>query len=467
MEEMGHMRTKTMWLGWLLAAGMAWSPAGGHAQDPSPPSGAGATPFAPTEAPAAGSATAATALAPLYGGDFLPEKLAPLVARGQDYAPPDCPLPLPLYSTNPAAGGFYIAGEWVMFRQTNPLHSQTVAYRGFVDTDGTVTNLPGTFVGSGFPALNVNQVEGPRSFEPGFKVTGGWRFADGSLIEVDYMHIINVNYTAEAGIIPPAFQVGLFQENTFLFAPVYNFPTLYAGAPNKIPVPLPTPGSPTIGFPIVSPPGGPMPLYGIWNGATTMQLLFTQWADQYQATYRWSLYENECWRTYGLVGPRAFTIWERFRWRTVDTDDAGNESPLWAAIYNNITSNRMYGVHAGVGNEFWLGHGFSISLDLQAAVFCDVVKEEADYELGLKFFTEAKKSKHDYTFVPELEGQLNIWWYPTEGIEIRVGYSMMGFFNTVASKQPIDFNFGGLNPTWDEGVFRFFDGINAGISFIF
>ena len=71
------------------------------------------------------------------------------------------------------------------------------------------------------------------------------------------------------------------------------------------------------------------------------------------------------------------------------------------------------------------------------------------------------------TFVPELEGQFNLWWYPTEGIQIRVGYSLMAFFNTVASKQPIDFNFGGLNPTWDEGVYRLFDGINAGISFIF
>src|SRR5262249_41250434 len=157
------------------------------------------TAFKATEAPAA----AGPAAPALFGEDFLPEKLAPFVtpfrvARGQDYAPPDCPLPLPLYSTNPAAGGFYIAGEWVMFRQTNPLHSQPVAYRGFVDTDGTVTLLPGTFVGSGRGALNVDQVEGPRSFEPGFRVTAGWRFPNGSTIDFDYMHIINVNYTAEA-----------------------------------------------------------------------------------------------------------------------------------------------------------------------------------------------------------------------------------------------------------------------------
>src|SRR5262249_24215659 len=211
---------------------------------------------------------------------------------------------------DPVGGGFYVAGEWVMFRQTNPLHSQPVAYRGFVDTDGTVTLLPGTFVGSGFGALNVDQVEGPRSFEPGFRVSAGWRFPNGSVLDMEYMHIINVNYSAEAGIIPPAFQVGLFQENTFLFSPVYNFPTLYAGLPNKTPVAAPAPGSPTIGFPIVTPPGGTFPLYGIWNGATTMQIFFTQWADQWQMTYRWPLYENECWRSYGLAGPRLFTVWE-------------------------------------------------------------------------------------------------------------------------------------------------------------
>ena len=62
---------------------------------------------------------------------------------------------------------------------------------------------------------------------------------------------------------------------------------------------------------------------------------------------------------------------------------------------------------------------------------------------------------------------MNLWWYPTEGIQLRVGYDAMAFFNTVAGKTPVDFNFGGLAPTWDRGVYRLFDGINAGIALIF
>ena len=75
-------------------------------------------------------------------------------------------------------------------------------------------------------------------------------------------------------------------EDTFLFSPVFNYPTTYAGPAFKITN------------------GNPFAMYGIWNGATEMQISFTQQNTQIDMTYRIPVYENECWRTYGLAGPR-------------------------------------------------------------------------------------------------------------------------------------------------------------------
>jgi hypothetical protein len=42
----------------------------------------------------------------------------------------------------------------------------------------------------------------------------------------------------------------------------------------------------------------------------------------------------------------------------------------------------------------------------------------------------------------------------------------MAFFDTLASPNPISFDYGALNPAWQK-VSRYFDGFNAGIGFIF
>src|SRR4051812_1369008 len=59
-------------------------------------------------------------------------------AQVPDYAPPDPVIPLPLYSTQPAMGGLYAAGSYVMLRQTNPLRDQLIAVRGFIAVDESV-----------------------------------------------------------------------------------------------------------------------------------------------------------------------------------------------------------------------------------------------------------------------------------------------------------------------------------------
>ncbi|HZT80966.1 MAG TPA: hypothetical protein VFA26_12115, partial [Gemmataceae bacterium] len=93
--------------------------------------------------------------------------------------------------------------------------------------------------------------------------------------------------------------------------------------------------------------------------------------------------------------------------------------------------------------------------------------ERAKYELGTKNAGPAvKRSITDYAAVPELAGTLSLWWYPIEGVQVHLGYSAMAFFNTVAGRQPVDFDYGSVAPPW-ERTFRFFDGLQTGIGFIF
>jgi len=105
-------------------------------------------------------------------------------------------------------------------------------------------------------------------------------------------------------------------------------------------------------------------------------------------------------------------------------------------------------------------------VDLQAAPLLDVIKERAKYERGDKN-TSAKRARTEYTIVPEIQGQANLWWFPTEGVQLRIGYDAMAFFNTVASPNPVSFDFSGLDPPWQKGIYRFMNGFNAGISFSF
>jgi len=406
--------------------------------------------------------------------------LAPTLAKGQDIGgnvpPADPPIPLPL---NPhlERGGLYGWLEFILLKQTRPIGHQTVAVRGVIDSDGQIEGQPGRFIGSGRAALFTDDL-GPLTYAPGISLGLGYRFRNGFEMDFSWWHTFTARYTGGASLVPFNFLSKADLADTFLTASVYNFNPDFSGPEFK---------TPTIG----EKPGR---FYGIWNGADFMDIQFVQRFDQYDLTGRIPIFQTDNDRCYGFLGGRFAWIWERFLWRTVDRGFrviaadptvvidpftgqilSGNNitGPLVpddgaqnVAIYTNIMSNRMYGPFIGIGNECYLGHGFSISLDLKAALLLDVVKERAMYQRG-DFATEAKRAKTDFTVVPEVQGQLNLWWYPIEGVAVRVGYNAFAFFNTIGSEKPIAFNFGGLDPPWDHQFIRFFDGVNAGISFMF
>jgi Legionella pneumophila major outer membrane protein precursor len=367
----------------------------------------------------------------------------------QGYSLPDPQLPLPLFNTHPDLGLFFVEGQYVMLRQTNPIRGQPIATRGFTDEDGSITGSAGIHIGSGVIALDANQVSGPNGYTPGFDVGFGFRFADGSALSIDWLYQTTTRKIAAATLAPPGLDVGSNFSESFISAPVFNFPNNFAGPPDKIGV------------------GDPEAAFGIWNGASIMTLAFDQRFNQAQITYRFPVYETECFRMSGLAGPRITWIWERFQWVTTDLPASGTPNfDTDVAVYNNIVSNVMYGVHAGSSNEWYIGHGFAVQLDLEVALFADSARELASYELGNHFGTTNKRSRREFVVVPEFQGMLGLQWYATEGIQLMVGYNLMVFLNTIASPQPVDFDYGSLTPRYERTT-RLFDGIQAGIAFAF
>lgn len=252
----------------------------------------------------------------------------------------------------------------------------------------------------------------------------------------------------------------------------------------------------------------PFAAYGVWNAASLMTLSFVQRNDMFDLMGRIPYYQDDCSRYYALVGGRTVQFWERFAWTTTDypivpvtatstatinnspiitvqngqiiiqspsisvtasapTAPPGTQpSPQDVATYSNIVSNRMYGPMIGCGGEYWLGHGFSFTLDLRAGLLVDFVKERAKYERGDQYIARGR-SRNEYAIVPELDAMAAVMWYPIEGVSMRVGYDAMSFFNTISSPRPVDFNYGAVAPAWEKNTFRLIDGIQAGIGIVF
>jgi hypothetical protein len=361
------------------------------------------------------------------------------------------PLSHPRYEE----GGFFCGTEFVFWRQTRPILSQTVAVTGFLDTNGGILGNVNGFAGSGQEILNTNMVQGPGSYQPGMNIFLGYRFKNGWSVDLEWVHLAESRYVASAGATGNQFVVGPNGENTFLFAPVVNFPIQFAGQPANVLVN----GVPAFGS-----------TFGIWNAASEMQIQFIQRFEQVTLNNRIPVWETDNYRAYGTFGPRAIVMWEEFEWRTVSRDTAGQAAADTTANYSNITSNRLYGAYLGTGHDWYLGStpvgAFAIDLNINGAFYLDFVKERAGYELGDKSIAN-NRAVNTYSVCPGIDGKLAGIWYPWEAIQIRVGYSFMALFNTYASPRPIDFNFGTINPAWTGGINRLFHGIDAGIAFVF
>lgn len=361
-------------------------------------------------------------------------------------------IPIPTGATGSA--GFYTAAEFVILTQTRTIGNQTVAYRGLVDSLGHITGVPGAYLGSGQVALSTDML-GRTTFSPGFRVELGYAFEDGTRVFANYMQLFDAHYSAGATAVPPYFRSDLALNDTYLVSQVYNFPPQYAGPGRKTSYDglrnLLTDSSDT---------------YGVWNGATTMDIKYTQRYQQAQVGGRVPIFQTDYSRVYGLAGGQFSWFFERFWWHTVSFAVDGTARPADAANYTNTLSQRMYGPFVGCGHEIFLANQFSLSLDLTAGLLLSIAKERAKYEAGDQS-TEAKRSNDRFDIVPNFNGSVNLWWYPIEGVQVRVGYQALTFFNTRNMLDPIGFNYGAIDPVYNTQVFRLIHGVNVGIGLFF
>ena len=346
--------------------------------------------------------------------------------------------------------GFYTGFEFVMLTQTRALGNQDIAFRGFRDTQGILTGIPNTFIGTGEVALDTRHM-GRREFQPGFRVEAGYKFDTGTRIYANYLQLYDAHYTAGATQYPATINRQDLSD-TFLFSPVFNFTTAFSG--------------PQLDTAFDTAANGGFTTPGIWNAADVIDTKFTQRYQQAEFGMRTPLYATEYSSVYGLSGARFAWFFERYTMRTVDLDQNGNSSPAFAARYTNTLSQRMYGLFVGCGHEVYLGQMFSASLDLTAAGYMNVHKERAKYELENRA-TQSKFGRVGFDLVPSATAEFNLWMYPVEGVQLRLGYSGLTFFNTRYMREPVGFNFGQIDPNYGTRYFRLLHGFNVGVGFFF
>lgn len=343
--------------------------------------------------------------------------------------------------------GFYAAGEFVMLNQTRAIGNQTIARRGFYDITGELTGVNGALVGSGTEALNPRNFSAP-TWTPGFNVEIGYRFDDGTRVFANYLQVYDAHYSLGASLVPPLYRARLDLADTFISSPVYNFNSFFAGPTDKVE------GVPD------------RVVYGIWNAASQMDIKFTQRYQQAEVGARIPMYMSDYSRVYGIVGGRFGWFFERFGWRTVAFNADGIATAADAARYTNTLSQRMYGPMVGCGHEVFIADQFSVSLDVTGAMLLNVVKMRAKYILESEI-TQSKWGRQTWRLTPNLNAAFNAWWYPIEGVQVRLGYQALTYFNTLYMIDPVGFDFGNIDPGYKLKAFRLVHGFNLGIGFFF
>jgi hypothetical protein len=359
---------------------------------------------------------------------------------------------IPIPTGNPGQPGFYAGFEFVLLTTQRAIGDQWIATRGLVDSTGQITGLPGTPVGSHAVALTTEQL-GRATFTPGGRIEVGYKFEDGTRIYGNYLITAQAQYSAGATLATPFARSRPDLTDTFLYSPVFNFHPQFSGPRFKT------------GFDVNNNNNG-FTSYGIWNAASVMDIKFIQRYTEAEIGARMPLFATDYSKVYGSVGGRFAWIFERFNWRAVSFDVNGVSNPQDAADYSNTLSQRMYGPFVGAGHEVFLANQFSLSLDVSAGLLINVAKERVKYELGDESI-QAKRGRETFTVVPNANAALNLWWYPTDGVQLRVGYNAMSYFNTRYMQNPVGFDYGAIDPVYSTRAVRVYHGFNAGFGLFF
>ena len=363
---------------------------------------------------------------------------------------------------NPGKQGPFLYFDTLYYAQTWTLGSQTVAFRGLVDSTGIITTVPGTYIGSGVKALTTDDF-GRSGYSPGFNLGAGFKFDDGSTITARIMHVTGQTFGAGATLATPYARNRTDLVDSFLTAGVFNFPPEFGGPARRTAIEGTTVGA------VPGSPGRVVPdrnFYGVWNGASNMVLEYKRWYNESEIGYRTPLFESGTSKVYGVGGLRHHMFMDRFSWLSQVYDLAGNTGGRNEARYTNILSQRLYGPYIGCAHDVYLKEQFSLSAELTGGLMLNFVKERAKYKLG-DDSVQVKRSVSELDLVPTAGGNVNLWWYPRPGVQVRVGYSANTFYNTLNQDMPIGFNYGALDPAYGRQAFRMVHGLNIGLGLFF
>jgi hypothetical protein len=358
---------------------------------------------------------------------------------------------------NPGKQGPFVYTDIVYFTTNWTLGRQVVAVRGLRDTTGLLTGTPGTLIGSGTTALTTNQF-GRTEYAPGVNLGVGWKFDDGSSVTARILHVSGQTFAASASLATPYARSRPDLSDTFLVTDVFNFPPQFAGPDRR-----------TAFEGTTLPDGRLIPdraFYGIWNGASNMSIDYKRWYTEAEIGGRTPLFESTSSKVYGIGGMRYHMFMDRFQWLTQTFDLAGNTGGRFEALYSNYLSQRMYGPYIGCAHDLYLKNNFSLSVDLSGGLMANFIKMRAKYELGDNT-VQAKRSRNAIDLVPTAGGNVNLWWYPVRGIQMRVGYQANTFYNTRNIEEPIGFNYGAIDPAYKTQYFRIIHGLNVGFGVFF
>ena len=259
----------------------------------------------------------------LYGGSLLATAAAlvlasagPVGAQTDTYTVSGLPAEnVPIPTGNPGTHGFFSFFELTYLTQTRSIGNQTVAFRGLVDSRGLISGgVPGTYIGSGVTALTTQDFP-RRGYQTGFNVGIGYKLDNGTSVYLSYMTQLDNSYHAGATLAAPFARSRADLADTFLTSGVYNFPPQFAG-------PLVKTVADDSNVNGAADPGEGGNFYGIWNGASVMDIQFDQRFTEWEIGARVPLLQTEYSRIYGLAGGRFNWFMERFKWRTVSFDQS-------------------------------------------------------------------------------------------------------------------------------------------------
>ena len=433
-------------------------------------------------------------------------------------AAPQYEVPLPL-SWGDKDEGFYFSAEATVMRINNALRNQIVAQRGFIDRDGSIVGDPaggtldvfdtsdppvyittllasrgpaGAIYGSQEVALQTNDVNRDM-FQPGTRLTLGYRLRNGMAIEASYLGITKARTSATAGIIPRSGSTAQDNADSHLYSNFYNFTPYYAGPSREmfsnVYLGVIPPGSGIFGAIFIDPIPSDLTnfgafavsAYGITNGYERITISELLAAHTMELNLRVPVLQVEGTRTYWTGGLRYLSTTERFRMVIEDMgfpdtfpsfppgngfeqfNEVRNE---WGMRYTTKQKNLFYGLQTGVGGEAYLMNGFAVSLEGKIGLLAQqsrtsVTLKRLDSDIGLQ-----KRTNNEFTMAPMFQGGAYLWWYAHEGITFRAGYEYLGILNAVRMTAPIDYGLGRLDPRPRKSLWSL-DGFSLGVSFTF